>query len=130
MKTMISVISIMVSILGFTTPALAGAPGSYEDLLVKAILANAAGECPASLMASDLKAACDQQLPTFIDTLTRLGAIKTTSFEGMRTLKTGPAEVYKVTFVHGELTWIISTQGDEKILNLLTPEPPNWDIGS
>jgi hypothetical protein len=130
MKTMISVISLMVSILGLTTPALAGAAGSYEGLLVKAILANAAGECPASLMDPVLKAACDQNLPTFIDTLTRLGPIKTTSFEGMRSIPSGPAEIYKVTFAHGDLTWIINTQGDGKILNLLAPDPPNWDNGS
>jgi hypothetical protein len=129
-RAMRSIIPTMVGIFGLTSPALAGPSGSFEGLLVKAILANAAGECPASLMASNLKAACDQNLPTFIDTLTRLGPIKTTSFEGMRTLPSGPAEVYKVTFVHGEMTFIINTQGDGKALNLLAPDPPNWDISS
>jgi hypothetical protein len=128
MKTMFSVISMMVTIVGLTTtPALAG---SHENLLVQALLANAAGECPSSLMADDIKAACDQQLPTFNDTLTQLGSIKTTSFQGMRTLKSGPAEVYKVIFVHGEMTWIINTQADGKILVLWAPDPPNWAIGS
>jgi hypothetical protein len=126
----ISVISMTASILGLTVPALASAAGDHEDLLVKALLANAAGECPASIMTADMKAACDQQLPTFRDTLTRLGSIKATSFQGMSTLKNGPAEVYRVTFVHGEMTWIIDTQGDGKIRVLWAPNPPNWDIGS
>lgn len=130
MKTMLSVIPIMVGILGFTAPVFASAGGSHEDLLVKALMANATGKCPASFMAADVKARCDQQLPTFLDTLTRLGSIKMTTFQSMRTLESGPAEVYKVTFMHGEMTWLISTQADGKIFVLWAPDPPNWDIGS
>jgi hypothetical protein len=108
----------------------AGGPESYEDLLVQALLANAAGECPASLMAPNLKAACDRDLPRFIHTLNRLGALKSTAFQGMRNLPSGPAEVYKVTFVHGEMTFTINAQDDGKAVNLLTLGPPRWEIDS
>jgi hypothetical protein len=53
----------MVFILALMTLAwAAAAAGTHEDILVKALIANAAGECPATLMAQDIKAACDQQL--------------------------------------------------------------------
>jgi hypothetical protein len=121
----------MALILGLMAPAWAAAAGgTHEAILVRALIANAAGECPAALMAKDIKADCDQQLPAFKDTLIKLGQLKTTSFQGMRALKSGPAEVYKVTFEHGDMTWIINTQDDGKILVLWAPNEPNWDIGS
>jgi len=121
----------MVCVLALMTPAwAAAAAGTHEDILVEALIANAAGECPAALMANDIKAACDQQLPVFQETLIKLGQLKATSFQGMRALKSGPAEVYKVTFEHGDMTWIINTQDDGKILVLWAPNGPNWDIGS
>jgi hypothetical protein len=121
----------MALILELMSPAWAAqAAGTHEDILVKALIANAAGECPASLMAKDIKAACDQQLPAFKETLIKLGQLKATSFQGMRALKSGPAEVYKVTFEHGDMTWIINTQDDGKILVLWAPNEPDWDVGS
>ena len=121
----------MVFILALMTPAwAAAAAGTHEDILVRALIANATGECPATLMAKDIKADCDQQLPAFKETLIKLGQLKATSFQGMRALKSGPAEVYKVTFEHGDMTWIINTQDDGKILVLWAPNEPNWDIGS
>jgi hypothetical protein len=121
----------MVFILTLTTPMwAAAAAGAHEDMLVKVLIANAAGECPATLMAKDIKADCDQQLPVFKETLIKLGQLKATSFQGMRALKSGAAEVYKVTFEHGDMTWIINTQDDGKILVLWAPHEPDWDIGS
>jgi hypothetical protein len=121
----------MAMILAFMAPGWAAAAGgTHEDILVKALIANAAGECPATLMAKDIKADCDRQLPVFKETLIKLGQLKATSFQGMRALKSGPAEVYRVTFEHGDMTWIIDTQDDGKILMLWAPNEPNWDIGS
>jgi hypothetical protein len=77
-----------------------------------------------------IKADCDQQLPAFKETLIKLGPLKATNFQGMRTLKSGPAEVYKVTFEHGEMTWIINTQEDGRIRVLWAPNEPTWNIGS
>jgi hypothetical protein len=121
----------MVFILTLMTPTWAvAAAGTHEDILVKVLIANAAGECPATLMAKDIKADCDQQLPVFKETLVKLGRLKATSFQGMRTLKSGPAEVYKVTFEHGDMTWTINTQDDGKILVLWAAHEPDWDVGS
>jgi hypothetical protein len=45
----------MVFILALIIPAwAAAAAGTHEDILVKALIAIAAGECPASLMAKDI----------------------------------------------------------------------------
>jgi hypothetical protein len=121
----------MVLILALITPAWAAAAvGTHEDILVKALIANAAGECPASLMAKDIKADCDQQLPLFKETLIKLGQLKATNFQGMRALKAALQKSIKVTFEHGDMTWIINTQDDGKILVLWAPNKPNWDIGS
>jgi hypothetical protein len=92
MKTMLGVVPMTVGILGFTTTVFASAGGSHHDLLVKARMANATGECPASFMAADVKARCDQQLPTFLDALTSLGPIRMTSFQSMRTLESPTAQ--------------------------------------
>jgi hypothetical protein len=104
--------------------------GNHEALLVQALFANAAGECPATLMASDIKAHCDQPLPMFKETLINLGTLRATTFQGMRALKSGPAEVYKVTFEHGDMAWIISTQEDGRIRVLWAPNGPEWNNGS
>jgi hypothetical protein len=69
-------------------------------------------------------------LPVFKETLVKLGSINAASFQGMRTIESGPAEVYKVSFEHGEMTWIINTQEDGRILVLWAPNEPTWDLGS
>jgi len=109
---------------------LAGDAGSHEALLVQALFANAAGECPAILMANDMKADCDRQLPAFKETLVKLGALRATSFQGTRALESGPAEVYRVSFEHGDMIWMIGTQDDGKIRVLWAPNAPEWNIGS
>jgi hypothetical protein len=81
-------------------------------------------------MAPGIKADCDQQLPAFKETLIKLGTLKAIDFQGTRALKVGPAEVYKVTFEHGDMTWIISTQEDGRINELSAPNGPEWSIGS
>lgn len=101
-----------------------------EDLLLHALIANAAGECPATLMAPSIKADCDRQLPAFRETLVKLGTPRATSFQGTRELKGGPAEVYKVTFEHGDMTWIIRTQEDGRLQLLWAPNGPEWNVGS
>jgi hypothetical protein len=108
------------ALIAFTASSPADADGNNEALLIKALLENASGNCPELLMSVTLKAACDEDLPFFVHTLARLGAIKSTRFEGMKTLNSGPAEVYTVGFEHGEMTFVINTQSDGKILNLFT----------
>jgi hypothetical protein len=124
------VFAAIVSIFVLVNSARGGDSGTHEAILVQALLTNAAGECSATLMAPAIKADCDQQLPGFKETLTKLGILKSTSFQGMRTLRSGPAEVYKVTFEHGDMTWIINTQEDGRIRVLWAPNEPTWNMGS
>ena len=77
-----------------------------------------------------MKADCDRQLPAFKATLIKLGPLKATNFQSMRSLESGPAEVYKVSFEHGDMTWIIGTQEDGRIRVLWAPNEPTWNIGS
>lgn len=106
------------------------AGGKYEDLLLQALMANAAGECPASLMRDELKKSCDSQLPELKDELTKLGAFKEISFQSTRPLDGGPAEVYKVSFEHGDWIWVLNAQNDGKMFWAFAPNPPTWDIAS
>jgi hypothetical protein len=85
------------------------AGGKYEGLLLQALMASAAGECPASLMRDELKQSCDSQLPDLKDKFARLGAFKGITFQSTRPLDGGPAEVYKVSFEHGEWIWVLNS---------------------
>jgi hypothetical protein len=106
------------------------AGGKYEGLLLQALMANAAGECPASLMREELKNSCDSQLPDLKEKFAKLGAFKEISFQSTRPLDGGPAEVYKVSFEHGEWIWVLNAQSDGKMFWAFAPNPPTWDIGS
>jgi hypothetical protein len=106
------------------------AGGKYEGLLLQVLLANAAGECPASLMRDELKESCDSQLPELKNTFSKLGELKSISFQSMRPLEGGPAEVYKVTFEHGDWTWVLNTGSDGKMFLAFSLGHPDWDIGS
>src|ERR1700761_5091262 len=115
----------LLATLGTAAPLLAGTGGQNEGLLIRALLANAEGNCPAELMGAGIKADCERQLPQFRATLTRLGPIKSTRFQGVRTLETGSAEVYQVAFQHGEMVWLINTQDDGRIQVLWAPNEPH-----
>jgi formylglycine-generating enzyme len=106
------------------------AGGKYENLLLQVLMANAAGECPAALMRDELKKSCELQLPDLKDKLAKLGPFKGISFQTTRPLEGGPAEVYKVTFDHGDWTWILNAESDGKEFLAFSLGQPNWDIGS
>jgi hypothetical protein len=106
------------------------AGGKYEGLLLQALLANAAGDCPASLMRDELKKSCDSQLPDLKDKFAKLGAFKGITFQSTRPLDGGPAEVYKVSFEHGDWIWVLNGQSDGKMFWAFSEGEPTWDIGS
>jgi hypothetical protein len=124
------IVTAIALVIAWGSPGWAGDAASHEAILVQTLIANAAGECPAALMAPGIQADCDQQLPAFKETLIKLGPLKATNFQGMRTLESGPAEVYNVTFEHGDMTWIINTQDDGRIQVLWAPNEPTWNLGS
>ena len=104
--------------------------GKYEGLLLQVLMANAAGECPAALMRDELRKSCESQLPDIKDKLAKLGPIKGISFQTTRPSEGGPAEVYKVTFEHGDWTWALNAGSDGKMFWAFSLGQPNWDIGS
>jgi hypothetical protein len=104
--------------------------GRYGGLLLQVLMANAAGECPVSLMRDELKESCDSQLPDLKDKFAKLGPFKGIRLQSTRQVDGGPAEVYKVSFEHGDWIWVLNTQSDGKIFSAFAPNPPTWDIGS
>jgi hypothetical protein len=112
--------------LAASTPVRAELPETTEGLLVAALEANAAGQCPASLMAFVLQSECERNLPTLSALLKRLGPIQSVDFQGTDSLPNGPAEVFKVTFANGDMTFIINTQDDGRAMSLVSPDPPHW----
>jgi hypothetical protein len=115
------------SLVGTATAVLAAPPETTESLLIATLQANASGECPDALMAAALKAECEQNLPTFVDILKRLGSIQAAQFQGTETIPSGPAEIYKVTFANGDMTFIINTLDDGRAMTLIAPDPPHWN---
>jgi hypothetical protein len=117
-------------LVGLASPLSADSAGKYEDPLIQAMMAEAVGKCPASLMADVIKEACDQQMPDLKSVFARLGTLKKVSYQGTKSLRSGPAENYKVNFDHGDWFWMIQIQTDGKISVLWAPEGPIWDMGS
>jgi len=96
----------------------------FEALLTDAMLAESHGECPADLMAPNVKAACDEQMPRLKGVFERLGPLQKTTFE--RTLsKEGnavPVEIYNVEFQHGTWEWQVRTDETGKLHILWAPQ--------
>lgn len=98
--------------------------GHFHDMLVAAIRAEMAGRCPATLLAEDIIAACQQDQRSELPSLAaRLGAFRTATFEGVRPVRGGHAEFYRVIFERGEMTWFIRVAGEGKITFLWGTEP-------
>lgn len=102
-----------------TTLALAQSNGgTYKNLLVRALEAAAGGNCPDDIMSPLLQDTCERQMPQMANTLDGLGKIKDTVFKGNQQTPSGPAEVYRVRFERGTMTWVINTGSDGKIVVL------------
>jgi len=95
--------------------------GQNQQLLVQALEASAQGECPESIMSPLLVDACEQQMPTLGSSLAQLGEIRDTKYRGVQQTQAGPAEVYRVVFQNGQMTWMINTGSDGKIVVLWSP---------
>jgi len=99
----------------------AQAIGQHAQLLKTALTASAKGECPGNIMSALLKSACEQQQPGMGQSLAQRGSITGTEYVGLQQTQMGPAEVYKVKFQQGILTWMINTGPDGKIVVLWSP---------
>lgn len=101
--------------------AVAQDDGQYQALLVEALEASANGECPESIMSLMLVDVCEQQMPMLAQSLSRLGDIREARYRGLQETESGPTEVYRVIFSKGQMTWMINTGPDGKILVLWSP---------
>ncbi len=97
-------------------PALAQeSEGQYAADLRRMITETAAGTCPADLMAEQLLAACQQQLPQMSAGLAGLGAVQSVTFKSAEDAPVGRVETYEVVFANGvTLTWGIGGKTDGK----------------
>jgi hypothetical protein len=93
----------------------------HDGLLKQVLSESAKGNCPQSLMSPLLRVTCLSQMPRMGQVLAAKGSIEKTEFMGMQATQMGPAEVYKVTFSAGTMTWMINTGPDGKIVVLWSP---------
>lgn len=108
----------MAFILSASTLSSAQDGGQYKDLLIRALTASASGICPEDIMSAMLQDACEQQMPKLATALKQRGKIRGATFRGMQQSNAGPAEVYRVQFDQGMMTWMINTGPDGKIVVL------------
>lgn len=92
--------------------------GRHKDLLIQALRSSASGNCPATIMSPMLQDACERQMPNMANSLRQLGSIKSAAYRGEQQSANGLAEVYRVTFERGTMTWMINTGQDGKIFVL------------
>lgn len=93
--------------------------GKNAGKVRQALEAAAQGQCPATLMAPQLRGACLQQMPGLSQMITSRGALQSLEYLGDETLPTGVlVEVYRVIFEGGSMTWTAASGPDGK-LNVL-----------
>ena len=111
----------LLGLIGSSATTAASSEGQYKDLLIRVLTANARGECPGDLMSVLLQDACERQMPNMKPQFDRLGKLQSARYRGIQQSQGGPAEVYRVSFENGEMTWMINTGPDGKILVLFSP---------
>lgn len=90
--------------------------GKLKDKVIAALQSTAAGTCPEKLMAVLLLDQCEQQLERMQSALSSLGPIKEARYRGIEKLPNGiDAEVYRVVFTRGSMTWIAAAGPDGKL---------------
>ena len=114
LKLMLAAATAAAGLVSFPAMAQEG-EGQYASDLRRMIAETAAGACPADLMAEQLLAACQQQLPTMSAGLSSLGAVQSIVFVKAEDTPAGRVETYAVAFANGAvLTWGIGHKKDGK----------------
>lgn len=116
---------IFMAVVSIQTSALAQSDsdsGKLKDKVIAALQSTAAGTCPEKLMAVLLLDQCEQQLERMQPALSRLGAIKEARYRGIERFPNGvEAEVYRVVFERGSMTWTAAAGPDGKLSVLWSP---------
>lgn len=95
--------------------------GQYRQKLLDALAEAAKGKCSQALMSPLLQETCEKQMPAMGHALQSKGAIRDAAYRGQQQVPGGMAEVYRVKFDQGEMTWMINLQADGKIYTFWTP---------
>jgi hypothetical protein len=114
------------SLMGNGAPTFAENPDQTKALLTKALIANADGECPQTIMAPVLKSHCDAQVAQLKSYFQRLGELKSVELKETKETPNGPAGVYLAHFANGNWTWMANTDANGKLLVMGTGEEPDW----
>lgn len=103
------------------TPAMAQ-EGTLKDKVIAALNAVADGTCPEKLMNFVLIDPCEQQIEVMQQALQRRGSIKDAQYRGIEQLPNGiEAEVYRVVFSRGNMTWMAAAGPNGKLSVLWSP---------
>jgi hypothetical protein len=113
---------LVVGVCGYLSAlAQAQSAGPSRQKVIDALTAVAGGSCPERLMNATLLDACEQQLERMQAALQRLGSIKEARYRGKEPLPNGvEAEVYRVVFENGQMTWIAALGPNGKLSLLLS----------
>jgi len=96
--------------------------GKLKTKVTDALKSIAKGTCPSDLMNALLLDACEQHLERMKARLRELGAIKEAKFRGNEPLPNGgEAEVYRITFENGEMTWMAAAGSNGKLSVFWSP---------
>lgn len=95
--------------------------GQYRKQLLDALGEAAKGRCPERLLSPMLQDTCETQMPAMGNSLRQKGAILGATYRGQQQVPGGMAEVYRVKFDQGDMTWMINLQSDGKIYTLWSP---------
>jgi hypothetical protein len=96
--------------------------GKLKDKVVAALKSVAGGTCPGDLMAILLLDQCEQQLERMQQALSSLGPIQEARYRGIEQLPNGiEAEVYRVVFTRGSMTWMAAAGPNGKLSVLWSP---------
>lgn len=101
--------------------AFAQSDGQYRQQLLDALGEAAKGRCSERLMSPMLQDTCEKQMPAMGNSLRQRGAILGATYRGLQQVPGGMAEVYRVKFDKGDMTWMINLQADGKIYTLWSP---------
>lgn len=101
--------------------AFAQSDGQYRKQLLDALGEAAKGRCSERLMSPMLQDTCEKQMPAMGTALRSKGTILGATYRGQQQVPGGMAEVYRVKFDQGDMTWMINLQSDGKIFTLWSP---------
>ncbi|HSC29934.1 MAG TPA: hypothetical protein VLD67_21825 [Vicinamibacterales bacterium] len=90
--------------------------GTLRATLTDALTEMAKGNCSDKLIGPMILDACEKQISKLKPALQQLGEVKNVRYRGIEQLPSGVgAEVYRVVFAKGEMTWMVAAGPNGKL---------------